>query len=287
VIHHLADARLVLVEAGGEREGATVELCHEALIDSWDKLQQWLSESEHDAQFVARLYAAARQWEASQETEGLLWRDRAAREAADWLARRRTEQAVGEPIGLGKREERFLLSVVALSERTRRRRQRIMAGILATVGIVATVVFILSIGVKRQAARADRAAEQAEQAARSAQDEARQARNATRMAVASKLEQHDPTTMLALLREVEPPGVPRGWAELVSRALQSELAREVRDWGKPVYNVAWSPDGQRIVVALGGGTARVWKVGDTAEPIVLSGHLLTATGIRREMTVDW
>jgi len=58
VIHRLSDARLVLVEAGGERDGTMVELCHEALIESWDRFQQWLSESEQDAQFIARLYAA-------------------------------------------------------------------------------------------------------------------------------------------------------------------------------------------------------------------------------------
>jgi WD40 repeat protein len=279
VIHRLSDARLVLVEAGGERDGTTVELCHESLIESWDKLQQWLAESEQDAQFVARLHAAAQQWEASQEAQGLLWRDRAAREAAEWLTRRRAEQGAGESLGISRREERFLVSVVALSERGRRRRQRIMAGVLATVSVTAVVVFLLSLGMKRQATRADReaaqaarAAVQAEQAAESAQDEARQARNATRIAAARELEQQDPTTMLALLREVEPPGVPRGWAELVSRALRSGLAREVRAWGIPVYGAAWSPDGQRIVAALDDGTARVWKVGDPAEPIVLRGH---------------
>jgi len=161
VIYRLSDARLVLIEAGGERDGATVELCHESLIDSWDKLQQWLSESEHDAQFVARVYAAAQQWETSQEAEGLLWRDRAAREAAEWLSHRRAEQGAGEPLGIGEREERFLLAVVALSERTRRQRQRLMAGALATVSVVATVVFILSISVKRQAEAAQIEARQA------------------------------------------------------------------------------------------------------------------------------
>jgi len=278
VIHRLSDARLVLVEAGGEREGTTVELCHESLIESWDKLTQWLADSEHDAQFVARLQAAAQQWEASEEAEGLLWRDRSAREAAEWLTRRRAEQAAGEPLGLGKREERFLVAVVALSERGRRRRQRIVAGVLATVSVIAVVVLLLSIGMKRQATRADReavkaaqAAVQAEQAARSAQVEARQARNATRMAAARELEQKDPTAMLVLLREVEPPGVPRGWAELVSKALQSGLAREVQAEGG-VYGAAWSPDGQRIVAASNDDTARVWKVGDPVEPIVLRGH---------------
>jgi serine/threonine protein kinase/cell division protein FtsB len=272
VIHRLSDARLVLVEAGGEREGTTVELCHESLIESWDKLAQWLTESEHDAQFVARLHVAARQWETSQEAQGLLWRDRAAREAAEWLTRRRAEQGAGESLGLGKREERFLVAVVALLERGRRRRQRIMAGVFTTVSVIAVVVFLLSIRLKQQATRADQAAAQAAQEAQAAQVEARQARNATRMAAARELEQEDPTTMLALLREVEPPGVPRGWAELVSKALQSALAHEMRDWGQPVFRVAWSPDGQRIVAALRDGTARVWKAGDPAEPIVLRGH---------------
>jgi WD40 repeat protein len=279
VIHRLSDARLVLIEAGGEREGTTVELCHESLIESWDKLKQWLSESEQDAQFVARLHVAAQQWETSKEAEGLLWRDRAAREAAEWLTRRRAERAAGEPLGLANREERFLVAVVALSERGRRRRQRIVAGVLATVSVIAVVVFLLSIDVKRQAARADRAAAQADRAAaqsaqdaQSAQAEARQARNATRMAEARALEQTDPTTALALLREVEPPGVPRGWADLVSKALRSGPAREVRVWEGLVLGAAWSPDGQRIVAALSDHTARVWKVGDLAEPLVLRGH---------------
>jgi len=265
VIHRLSDARLVIIEAGGERDGTTVELCHEALIESWDKFQEWLSESEHDAQFVARLHAAAQQWETTPEAEGLLWRDRAAREAADWLSRRRLAHGAGASLGLGKREERFLLAVVALSERTRRRRQRIVAGTLATVGVIATVVFILAM-------RANRAAARAEQEAMVAQAEARQARNATRMAAAGKLEQKDPTAMLALLREVEPPGVPPGWAGLVSSALQSDLVQQVWNWEEPVSSAAWSPDGRRIVVALEYGTARVWKVGDPAEPIVLRGH---------------
>jgi WD40 repeat protein len=75
--------------------------------------------------------------------------------------------------------------------------------------------------------------------------------------------------MLAVLREVEPPGVPRGWAHLVGKALRSPRAREERSWGGSVFGAAWSPDGQRIVAALLDGTARVWKLGDPGEPIVL------------------
>ncbi|HEX3473721.1 MAG TPA: protein kinase [Kofleriaceae bacterium] len=172
----------------------------------------------------------------------------------------------------GERDVGREREVAALPDRTRRRRPRVVAGVLATAGLIATVVLLLSIAVKRQAARADRAAMRAEQEARSAQVEARQARNATRLAAARALDQQDPTTMLVLLREVEPPDVPQGWAELVSRALRSGLVHEVRGWGGPVYGAAWSPDGQRIVCALNDGTARVWKANAAAEPIVLRGH---------------
>jgi WD40 repeat protein/serine/threonine protein kinase len=258
VIRRLSDARLVVIEASGERDGTTVELCHESLIESWDKLAHWLAESQQDTRFVARLSAAAQQWETGQSADGLLWRDRAAREAADWLARHRSERGAGQPLGLGPREQRYLRAVVALFERVRRRRRRIAAGVLAAVGAVAMVVAVLELRVRQQAVEA--------------QQEARQARNATRMATARELEQRDPTTMLALLREVEPPGVPRGWAELASKALQSRLAREVRFWGMAVYCAAWSPDGRRVVAGLRDGTARIWTVGDPAEPIVLRGH---------------
>src|SRR6185503_12321912 len=101
VVHHLADARLLLIETGGEREGATVELVHESLIDRWAKLKQWLDESEQDAEFLARLRAAAQQWELSGQAEGLLWRDRAAQDARAWYERRRAEQGAEWRAGLG------------------------------------------------------------------------------------------------------------------------------------------------------------------------------------------
>jgi WD40 repeat protein len=277
VIHRLSDARLVLIEAGGEREGTTVELCHESLIESWDKLTQWLTESEHDAQFVARLHVAAQQWEASQEAQGLLWRDRAAREAAEWLTRRRAEQAAGESLGLGTREERFLVAVVALSERGRRRRQRIMAGVLAIVSLVAVVVSVLGVRERRaatlaeqQSARAERQSARADQETAFAQKEALQARNATRMA-ASREFLGDPTTVLALLREVELTDVPRGWAELARWASQARLARVVLTHPDAVQRAVWSPDGEHILTASS-KMAFVWRADGTGDPLVLRGH---------------
>ncbi|WP_437594892.1 nSTAND1 domain-containing NTPase [Sorangium sp. So ce1000] len=257
VVQHLAGARLLLIEAGGEREGTTVELVHESLIERWPKLRKWLAEGEQDAQFLARLRASAQQWEASGHAEGLLWRDRAADEARAWYERRRAAQGVEWPAGLGKREERYLLAVVELAERARRLRRRLIMGVIGTLGAIALIVSYLAIRAGQEAART--------------QIEAREARNATRMAAARELAA-DPTTALAILREVEPPDVPHGWAVLARSALHRRIARVVLIHPDGIRSAAWSPDGKHIVTASLDKTARVWNADGTGEPLVLHGH---------------
>ncbi|MGK3987685.1 protein kinase [Sorangium sp. So ce136] len=257
VVQHLADARLLLIETGGEREGTTVELVHESLIDRWAKLEQWLAESEQDAEFLARLRAAAQQWERSGRAEGLLWRDRAAQDARAWYERRRAEQGAEWRAGLGGREERYLLAVVAHCERARRLRRQLTTGVIAALTAFAVTVSYLAIRADQQATRADR--------------EALRARNATRVAAAREL-QADPTSVLAILREVEPRDEPRGWAVLARWALYSRISRAVLVHPDGVLDADYSPDGKRIVTASWDRAARVWGADGTGEPLVLRGH---------------
>ncbi|WP_437595011.1 nSTAND1 domain-containing NTPase [Sorangium sp. So ce1000] len=250
VVQHLAGARLLLIETGGEREGTTVELVHESLIERWPKLRQWLAEGEQDTQFLARLRASAQQWEASGRAEGLLWRDRAAQEARAWHERRRAAQGADGRAGIGEREERYLLAVVELAERARRLRRRLAMGVFATISAFAVTVSYLAIRAK---------------------EDALLARNATRMAAAREL-QSDPTTVLAILREVEPPEVPRGWATLARWALHSWVARMVLTHPDFVIRAAFSPDGKHIVTACADRAVRVWSADGTGEPLVFRGH---------------
>ncbi|WP_438026667.1 nSTAND1 domain-containing NTPase [Sorangium sp. So ce233] len=283
VIQRLAGARLLLIEAGDEETGCArdrtkVELVHESLIDRWPRLGQWLAESERDAQFLARLRAAAQQWEASGQAVGLLWRDRAAEDARQWRERRRAERGADWRVGLGDREERYMLAVVALHERARRLRRRLTLGVIAALCAVALVVSGLAIRASQQATRASQQATRANQQAiradeeaTRAQAEAREARNATRVATAREM-QADPTTVLAIVREVEPPNLPRGWATLARSALNSGVSRAVLSHPDVVTQAGYSPDGKRIVTACADAIARVWNADGTGEPVVLRGH---------------
>ncbi|MEZ4310958.1 MAG: protein kinase [Polyangiaceae bacterium] len=279
VMDHLASARLILIESSGEEQRKTVELTHESLILGWARLRQWLDEDEQDAQFLAQLRNAAKQWDQNGQAEGFLWRDRAALTAGQWLEQRRTERGGEATSGLGKREERYLEAVIHLAERTRRRRRLLFGGIMAFLALFALSVSFLGLHARRQAARADTEAREAQRSAEEAQksaDEANkrttEARNATRVASARE-HQSDPTLVLALLREMEPAGeLPPRWQELAVWARSQGVASVVLHQPDIVSLAAWSPDGKRIVTASWDRTARVWNADGTGEPLVLTGH---------------
>ncbi|MCU0686840.1 MAG: protein kinase, partial [Polyangiaceae bacterium] len=271
VVRRLADARLVLVELAEGREGAKVELVHESLIERWATLRGWLDESVQDAHFLARLRAAAGEWGASGEAEGLLWRDRAAANAVAWLARRGDEP--GEGPFVVEREERYLQAVAALHERTRRRRRRALAALVAGLVVVSVLVSLLALRAEREATRAGREAGRAHDEAARADRSAAFARNAARLAAARELQPTDPTTALALLREVEPPALPPAWGERAFVALHGAVSSAVLPHPVEVRAAAFSPDGRRVATASQDGAVRVFGADGAGEPLVLRGHV--------------
>ncbi len=260
----LVDARLLALASGAGDDDTNVELVHESLIERWPTLRRWLDGSAHDAPFLARLRAASQQWGAGSETEGLLWREGAALEARAWYERRRATPE-GERAALGAREGRFVEAVVALSERAQQRRRRAIAVSAAALVVIAFTVSLLAVRARSEAARAR------SEAAR-ARDEARRTRNATRLAVARE-KQADPTTVIALVRELEPPDLPRDWTTIADEARRGYVASAVMTHDGMPRDVAWSPDGQRIVSRHSGGQVMyVWRADGAGLPAPLQGH---------------
>jgi len=207
----LIDARLLAVE-GGDREQATVEIVHESLIERWPQLAGWLHEERENAQFLGRLHGAAKEWEASGQAEGLVWSGESAREAQRWFE---LHQGDGSAM-LSRREREFLQAVIAVRTRSRHRRRRLIG--LSFVALSAAVA--LSSNLAWRERRAKQTAQQAKQAAEQA---VLGARDATRLA-AARLNSDDPTTQLALLREIEGSAPPPEWAAETQRVLHSGVA---------------------------------------------------------------
>lgn len=247
VVSMLVDARLLAVEV--DADGVEwVELAHEALIARWPRLQTWLSEVDRDTAFEARVRAAAVQWDRAGRSLGLLWRDRDAREAIRWSQRHPDE---GDRARLGADGGAFITAVVRAARRRRVRRQAIAVGAVLVL-LAATIVFA---HLRRQAA-----------------DEARRAADWARISVARNLE-HDPTTMLAVLREVEGERPP-SWSRLVRWALERNPARAVLEHPGLVSSAVWSPDGS-IVTACGDETIRIWRPDGLAPERTWPAHYIT------------
>lgn len=291
VVDRLAAARLVSIESGDDQEGKSVELTHESLIDRWAKLRQWLDENEQDAQFLVQLRNAATQWEKNGETEGLLWRDRAAIEAGQWLDRRRIAGNDASSVGLGPREERFLQAVVKYSERTRRWRQRIAIGVFAALIGVAVVVSTLALRAQEQAKAAERARARAESAMSEAKLRATEASDARLLAGYRELSLTGQRRWAAkLLLAVQKPDEARGWLEMANDAAtgyETTLEGDGSPWlrngagghrvtlrgaKKPIDCLAWSHDGKRIVAGSVDGTVRIWNASGEGDPIAFEGH---------------
>jgi len=66
---------LTRASADGAAGGAeTLELTHEALIEAWPRLREWLNSDRADLRFQRRLEEAARHWQEHGQPEGSLWR---------------------------------------------------------------------------------------------------------------------------------------------------------------------------------------------------------------------
>ncbi len=219
LVTHLAQARLLVIQTGGQTDAAdtadtaaaTVEIVHESLIHTWPLLRRWLDENQDDAAFRDELRSAAKQWQARGRRAGLLWRGEAMEEARRWHRRYHGD--------LPEVQRAYLAAVFGLADRSRRLRRLLLGGAFGvmTMLIAAAVVALIVIrDAERRAAEKAAVAEKAEanardqvvalqkkereraQAAERAQRSEREARASAQELAASNSELAHQTTALAL-----------------------------------------------------------------------------------------
>jgi WD40 repeat protein len=139
LVTKLATKRLLITSRNAVAE-ETLQVVHEALIQNWSKLRQWIETDRSFRNWQERLRTAMQQWEASGRDEGALLRGKPLADAEEWFQKRPEELAA---------EQKYIQASLALQEREhkqqQRQRQRLISGL--TSGLVGALLLAGIAGV--------------------------------------------------------------------------------------------------------------------------------------------
>jgi len=147
LVDRLVSGRLLVAQGDDGSETPTVEIAHEALIDGWPALRQWLDEGREHARTLAELRSVAKQWDSRGRPDGLLWRGDAASDA------RHLDRHYRGP--LADREAAYLDAVLTADARGRIVRRRWTVGVIGVLLLLVAgaAVALWQISVAESAAR--------------------------------------------------------------------------------------------------------------------------------------
>jgi FOG: WD40 repeat len=274
-VRHVADARFLVTgqDANGQEYA---EVAHEALIQSWPTLREWMQADRSFRRWQERMRLLARQWQESKMDEGALLRGALLLEAQEWLVQRgdEIEAKLQEFISASETHVR------AEQERQKRLQRRITLGLV--IGLLMFALLFVFALIQRNAAVQEasmRATAQAEaEAQRNAAVQEASIR-ATAQAEAEAQRTLAQVRQMAAVGQLEFDRLPQGLLigtilgiealqrvgplleadQLVRRGLDLLPAAVARMTHGRVSAVAFSPDGQYVVSGSYDGTAWVWE----------------------------
>jgi WD40 repeat protein len=240
LVGQLADSRLLIT--GRDVAGAeTVEVVHEALIRSWVRLREWMTDDRTFRVWQERLRAVLHQWEGTDRDEGALLRGVSLAAAEGWFAER--------PEDLSPAEVNYIRASVALRERRTAEREQAEA----------------AHQQRERTLRDSRARRLAAQALISNDEPAERAAGLPLLLARE-----------AILTTLTGDGysLPEATDALRKAILTAPASplRRLTGHHAPVKTVVFSPDGTSILTAAADGTAGVWDSQTGQVRLMLTGH---------------
>ncbi|GHJ03916.1 hypothetical protein TPA0906_57810 [Streptomyces olivaceus] len=245
LIHRLASTRLVVVTRRPTGRD-TAELAHQALVETWPRLQGWVEANREFRSWQEGLRRSLRVWEEQgRPRELVLGREQIAH-ARRWIGERSAEVPAEEA------------EFVAVSDQTQQRRVRRRRLVLASFAVL-TALVLVAAGLATRNARSS-SEQRALAATRSLTEQSRQQANAdpalaARLALAAQRISATPQTRAQLLATVSSP----------SRAIFTGHTAEVG-------SVAFSPDGKTLVTSGHDSTIRLWDMAGRRQIASLDGR---------------
>jgi len=242
VLDRLVQRRLVLVRKSRRGSGsseAELELVHESLIRTWERLARWLDEGRDEQAFLAEVGPVAELWDRRGRPLEALWRGDTLRDGLRTAARCSAPlpDVVASFLAEGRRVER----------RRARRRTGLLAAAFAGMAVLAVVLTGLTLEARRQRIEADQQRLDALEKRAAAELEG----------AASAWQRHHLLEARAKLRTAL-----QIRDSVRARALWWELEQEPLVWKKSIvgnlWDVAFDPGGSQIAVAGGDGAVHLF-----------------------------
>jgi WD40 repeat protein len=298
LIAAFGQARLLTFDRDPVTREPTVEVAHEALLQEWRRLREWLDESRADIRMQRVLGNAAAEWLEAGRDPGFLLRGSRLEQFEAWaagtdLALTADEQAFMDA-SLEERRAREAAEAErqareAKMERRSRNFLRGLVVVLAVATIIAVALSAFAIDRGNEAQRSAATA-QAEAVARATQqalaEEARQeALVQASIGLASQSMQEVDSTapersVLLALEALE--HYPYTWQaeRALGHAVLNNRLRVILIAENWVDTAEWSDDGSKILTGVGDGTARVWDANSGEE-------LLRVTAGEDDVYASW
>ena len=143
VLRRLVTGRLLSISQSDREDGeAELELVHESLVNTWDKLRRWIEQSREELRLLAEINSAAELWQKRGRRAEEVWEGDALREAQRSLARHGAQ--------LAGQARQFMEASAARELRRRRRRRVVLASVVAALAMVAVASGVVSLVLARK-----------------------------------------------------------------------------------------------------------------------------------------